>query len=120
MRIGLTQSNLEKGPGLLMEVSHPSSPKYGQWWSASEVHNLFAPAEEAVNAVKEWLTSFGIDPALIVHSDNKGWIAFDATADEAEALFNTEFYEYSLTNTNKLRVGTDEYAVSRIFLLRSY
>lgn len=114
MRIGLTQSNLEEGPGLLMDVSHPNSPKYGQWLSASEVHELFAPADEAVRAVKQWLTSFGIEPARIVHSANKGWLAFDATADEAEALFDTEFHEYKLADSDKTRVGTDEYELIQI------
>ncbi|KAF3024282.1 hypothetical protein E8E14_013162 [Neopestalotiopsis sp. 37M] len=111
MRIGLTQSNLEKGPALLKEVSHPSSPKYGQYLTASEIHELFAPAEEAVSSVKEWISSFGIDPSRIIHSDNKGWLAFDASASEVEAMFDTEFYEYSHDESGKLRVGCDEYSV---------
>lgn len=109
IRIGLTQSNLEKGPEILREVSHPSSSKYGQYLTASEVHELFAPAEEAVNSVREWVASFGIDPSRIIHSDNKGWLAFDASASEAEAMFDTEFYEYSHGDSGKLRVGCDEY-----------
>jgi tripeptidyl-peptidase I len=111
MRIGLTQRNLDKGPGLLMELSHPSSPKYGQYLSASEVHDLFAPAQEGVSFVKEWLTSFGIESSRIVQSDNKGWLAFDALASEVEAMFDTEFYEYSLGDTGKLRIGCDEYVL---------
>ncbi|KAK9776698.1 putative Peptidase S53 domain-containing protein [Seiridium cardinale] len=111
MRIALTQSNLEKGPELLMEVSHPSSPKYGQYWSTSEVHDLFAPAEEAVKSVKGWIASFGIEPSRIAHSDSKGWLAFDASASEVEAMFDTQFYEYSLGDTGKVRIGCDEYSV---------
>jgi tripeptidyl-peptidase-1 len=43
MRIALTQSNLEKGHQWLMDVSHPSSEKYGRHWSAEEVAQAFAP-----------------------------------------------------------------------------
>ena len=39
VRIGLTQSNLDRGDGLLMEISDPASPKYGQHMSIEEVRN---------------------------------------------------------------------------------
>ncbi|KAL1979563.1 hypothetical protein VTN96DRAFT_5563 [Rasamsonia emersonii] len=111
MRIGLTQTNLEKAHDYLMEVSHPDSPKYGQYWSAEEVHRMFAPTEETVEAVKEWLTSFGIHHSRIVHSDNKGWLAFDATVDEAERLLLTEFHEHEHKHSSKVRIGCDKYHV---------
>ena len=87
--------------------SNPSSAKYGQYWSADDVHGLFAPAEEAVEAVKEWLTSFGIHDSRVVHSDNKGWLAFDASVEEAERLLLTEFHEHEHRYSSKMRVGCD-------------
>ncbi|MCJ1355544.1 MAG: hypothetical protein MMC33_005536 [Icmadophila ericetorum] len=113
MRIGLTQTNLENGYDYLMEVSHPESEKYGKYWSMEEVHDMFAPPEETVNAVREWLTSFGIHDSRIVHSDNKGWLAFDATVDEAERLLHTEFYEHEHKHTPNVRVGCDQYHVPK-------
>ena len=53
VRLGLKQSNLDSGYERLMEVSHPSSPKYGQHLSKEEVHSIFAPAEETIKTVKE-------------------------------------------------------------------
>ena len=53
VRVGLKQSNLDSGYERLMEVSHPSSPTYGKHLSAEEVHSIFAPAEEALETVKE-------------------------------------------------------------------
>lgn len=49
VRIGLTESNLHRGDGILMEVSDPSSDKYGQHLSAEEVrfsssHNSYYQA----------------------------------------------------------------------------
>jgi hypothetical protein len=47
---------------------------------------MFAPEEETVANVMNWLTDFGIHDGRIVHSENKGWIAVDITVEEAEAL----------------------------------
>jgi len=72
------------------------------------VHEAFSPTKESVDAVRKWLVSFGIHESRIVHSDNKGWLAFDAPAEEAEALLQTEFYEHRHTQSSKLRVGCDK------------
>ena len=59
VRIGLTQSNLDRGDSLLHDVSTPFSPKYGQHLSAEEVRELFAPKQDSVEAVREWLHTTG-------------------------------------------------------------
>lgn len=43
IRIGLKQQNLEKGDGWLMDVADPTSPRYGQHWTAKEVVDAFKP-----------------------------------------------------------------------------
>lgn len=91
-----------------MNRSDPDSENYGKHWSAEEVHAAFAPEEEAVASIKEWLTDFGIHGARIVHSENKGWIACDVTVEEAESLLLTEFHEHEHKLTSKIRVGADK------------
>ena len=59
---------------------------------------MFAPTEDTVAAVKAWLVSSGIAEARITHSDNKGWLAFDATTGEAEDLLHTEYHGYEHTS----------------------
>ena len=88
--------------------SDPSSSKYGQYWSADAVHEMFAPSEETVAAVKGWLTSSGIDVSRIFHYDNKGWLAFDATTEEAERLLSAEFHEHEHTKSANVRIGCDQ------------
>lgn len=109
IRIGLKQSNLESGYDRLIEVSHPSSKNYGKHLSASEVHDLFAPTDETVAAVKEWLISAGVDASDILGYQNKGWLAVDMPAWQAEDLLSTEYYEHD-TNDG-LRIGCDEYSL---------
>jgi len=132
MRIGLTQSNLDRGHGLLMEtyVSHPlkfqlrvyisstsltfcssqhDSPKYGQHYTSEEIVDLFAPSQDAVDVVRAWLESAGIAAHRIGQSANKQWIQFDADTAEAEALLKTKYHVYEHIATGRTNIGCDEY-----------
>ncbi|KAK2072007.1 hypothetical protein P8C59_006386 [Phyllachora maydis] len=91
MRIGLKQSNLDKGAELLMDISDPHSANYGKHLTADEVTDLFAPSQSAADQVIDWLTAAGIHRSRIGQSVNKQWIQFDARADEVEALLLAEY-----------------------------
>jgi tripeptidyl-peptidase-1 len=109
VRIGLRQSNLHTGYERLMDVSHPASKNYGKHLSKEEVHSIFAPAEETVEVVKNWLLGSGLfHESDIIHYENKGWLAVDMPAKHAESLFGTEYYEHE-TNKGDVRIGCDEY-----------
>jgi len=43
VRVALAQSNMDKGHDWLMEVSDPSSPKYGQHWTPAQLAETFKP-----------------------------------------------------------------------------
>ncbi|KAE8419834.1 peptidase S8/S53 domain-containing protein [Aspergillus pseudocaelatus] len=111
MRIGLTQSNLDRGHDLLMEVSTPGSHRYGDHLTVDDVHDLFAPSQESIDSVRSWLESAGIAPDRISQSTNKQWLQFDAGADEVEQLLKTEFYRYSHVGTGRSHVACREYHV---------
>ncbi|KAJ5171688.1 hypothetical protein N7492_004281 [Penicillium capsulatum] len=113
VRIGLTQSNLDYGHDLLMEMSDPSSSKYGKHMSESQVHDLFAPSQDTVDGVRSWLESSGVAPGRISQSTNKQWIQFDAPADEVEKLLRTEYYLYTHSETGRDHVACNEYHVPR-------
>ncbi|TGO42774.1 hypothetical protein BHYA_0005g00390 [Botrytis hyacinthi] len=109
VRIGLSQGNLEKGHDFLMDVSHPKSSNYGKHWTAEQVHEMFAPSEETINTVRNWLVDSGIAASRIVHSDTKGWYAFDATTSELENLLNAQYYTYEHSSTDEIAAACDEY-----------
>ena len=111
LRIGLVQSNLEKGYEHLLSVSHPESPRYGQHFSVEEVNWLFTPTGTTVEAVRSWLLSFGIEDDDIVHSDNRGWLALDVPASLVEQLFQTSIHEYHHPDSGVVRLGCDEYHI---------
>lgn len=89
--------------------SPPTLAKYGKYYTLEEIHDIFAPADAVGEAVKEWLRGPGIEDSRIVHSDNKGWIAFYGSAEEAERLFKTEYYEHEHKANPNIRVGCDEW-----------
>ncbi|KAF7172400.1 hypothetical protein CNMCM6106_006590 [Aspergillus hiratsukae] len=111
MRIGLTQSNLDRGHDLLMEVSDPDSPRYGQYFSVEEVHDLFAPSQETVDQVRTWLESEGISADRISQSANKQWLQVDVRVQEAERLLRTNYFLYEHAGTGKSHIACREYHV---------
>lgn len=113
VRIGLSQRNLDNGDALLMDVSDPASPNYAKHWTPEQVVEHFAPTDETVEAVKEWLHSSGINPGRIAHSDSKGWLAFDATAAEMEALLHTKYYAYEHAQHGHTATSCDKYHVPK-------
>ena len=66
-----------------------------------------------------WLVSSGIGMDRITHSDNKGWLAFDASTQESEDLFAAEFHEYEHERTGDVAAACDEYKRSCARLLHS-
>jgi tripeptidyl-peptidase I len=70
---------------------------------------MFAPSEETIAKVREWLVASGISADRITHSDNQAWFAFDATTEEAEALLHTEYHEYEHEPTGNVAAACDTY-----------
>lgn len=95
MRFGLKQRNLDQLEDMLMSVSHPESPTYGQHFSPAEVIKIFSPSVETISAVRGWLTESGIANERLQLSVDKGWIELNATTAEVEELLKTEYHVYS-------------------------
>lgn len=110
MRIGLKQSShaMDNAEDWLMEVSHPSSGKFGKHWTSDEIISAFQPSDETIDAVAKWLHSSGIDKDRLTLTGNRAWFAFDATVKEAEDLLHTEYYHKTDDDSRSL-VHTDRY-----------
>ncbi|KAI9737674.1 MAG: hypothetical protein M1818_005678 [Claussenomyces sp. TS43310] len=108
MRIGLTQSNLDKGEELLLDISHPDSPNYGKHWSPQRIAEAFAPTEEAIEAIGKWLEESGITD--FKQSKGLNWIDAEVTVEEAERLLQTTYHEYEHASGKK-HVACEHYSV---------
>ncbi|KAI0266070.1 subtilisin-like protein [Gloeopeniophorella convolvens] len=110
LRIGMKQQNLHMLDELLMSVSHPDSPSYGQHWTPDRVVDFFSPSDSTVAAIKEWLTGTGFVGDRIRVSPSKGWIEVNATVGEVEYLLDTEYHVYEHSSGAK-QIGCHEYSV---------
>ena len=109
-KIALTQSNLHKAEEYILDVSHPDSPNYGQHWSAKKIAETFAPSQESVDSVTQWLKASGIASDRIRKSQSLGWLQFDATIDEAESLLKTKYRKYTHAS-GKPHIACTEYHI---------
>lgn len=71
MRVGLRQVQLDEGHKLLMDRSDPKSANFGKRMDAREVIGFFAPPNESVEVVRDWLVAGGINVTRITQSANK-------------------------------------------------
>jgi tripeptidyl-peptidase-1 len=94
-----------------MEVSEHNSQRYGKYYSAEEVVELFSPSFNAVDAVREWLENSGIAADRVTRSVNKQWLQFEAATSELEELLKTEYHLYEHETTGKHNIACDEYHV---------
>ncbi|KAF7792186.1 hypothetical protein EIP86_003218 [Pleurotus ostreatoroseus] len=108
LRIGLIQPNLNDIESMLLDISHPDSPNYGNHWSAAKVAATFRAPEESVRTVKEWLTGQGVETANMRLSKAGNWIEADMSVAQAEALLKTEYhvYEHESTGTEHVACGS--------------
>ncbi|KAK4976780.1 hypothetical protein LTR42_002825 [Elasticomyces elasticus] len=111
MRIGLTQSNLDRAHEMLDAVSSPESASYGKHYSAESVADIFAPSADAVATVKAWLHAAGVEADRVSQSVNKQWLQFDAKTSEVEELLKAQYHFYEHGQTGKSSIACDEYHV---------
>ncbi|KAF8068813.1 subtilisin-like protein [Lyophyllum atratum] len=95
LRIALKQASLDLLPSLLLAVSDPASPSYGQHWTPDQVVRKFAPPDEAAHRVRRWLEAKGVQPERVRRSKNKAWLEVrGATVGEVEELLDARYHVY--------------------------
>ncbi|KAH6612278.1 peptidase S8/S53 domain-containing protein [Chaetomium sp. MPI-SDFR-AT-0129] len=111
LHLALTQPNLPSAPALLHALSDPSSPTYGQHWTAQQVAAYFAPSDEAFTSVKEWLVSEGVAADKIKKGGKGGWVSVDVNAAEAEKVLGAEYGVWERKGDGKSVVRCERYWV---------
>ncbi|KAI0822997.1 subtilisin-like protein [Trametes gibbosa] len=93
----------------LLDVSDPSSSKYGQHLSKDEVDQLTAPQPEAVQTVTKWLKNNNITAQT--YSSSGDMLAIQIPQAQANTLFNANFTSYTHGKTNTTMVRTLAYSL---------
>ncbi|KAJ6782676.1 hypothetical protein PWT90_02438 [Aphanocladium album] len=109
--IALKQNNVEKAEAILLDISDPDSPRYGQHLTSEEIVNLFAPEEKKIDHVKKWLVSSGVPGDSVQVSGSRGWIQFNTTAGQLGDMLQAEYHHYTARDSSEIEVGTDAYSL---------
>lgn len=86
---GAQQAKLDQ---LLKDLLDPKSSRYHHWITASEYAANYGLPETTVETITSWLKSKGAIVRTVSLSRNR--IAFEASASQAEALFEAQFHRY--------------------------
>ena len=98
LRLSLAQSNIENLYSMLLSVSDPALPTYGQFWTPQQVAVTFAPNTSTIASVTGWLQNSGISIERIQLSNGLQWVSLNASVAEAEQLLSTQLYVYEHTS----------------------
>ncbi|MBV8846993.1 MAG: Ig-like domain repeat protein [Bryobacterales bacterium] len=83
------QADLEN---LLVQQRTPGSPNFHRWLSPEDFGKRFGPSDADIAQIAAWLQNQGMKVTYVARGHE--WIAFDATAAQAEAAFGTELHQY--------------------------
>eukprot|EP01128_Nolandella_sp_AFSM9_P004292 TRINITY_DN18_c0_g1_i1.p1 TRINITY_DN18_c0_g1~~TRINITY_DN18_c0_g1_i1.p1 ORF type:complete len:585 (-),score=171.21 TRINITY_DN18_c0_g1_i1:111-1865(-) len=97
-------------PSMLMEVSDPASPKYGQHLTFEQIHELTYDAE-ALNAVHNFLTSHGIPEEARFEAPNGEYVVVTAPVELVERMFNTEMHTFNSVERESSLTRSEHYTM---------
>ncbi|KAI0718420.1 subtilisin-like protein [Cerioporus squamosus] len=109
LRVALTQSNPDAIVDALYQVSDPSSDKYGQHLSKSEVEQLVAPSADSVSAVNAWLQEHGLSATPL--SPSGDWLEIQLNVSKANSLLAADFSKFTHADTGVEAVRTLSYSI---------
>jgi len=99
MNIGLKRRNLDVLEKVLLEVSDPKSPKYGEHLNDEQMRQLIGTKPESVAAVKAWLARHGITNVEVSkHMDS---MKFKATRAQVSSLLQVQWAQYENAATKQ-------------------
>src|SRR5436190_516246 len=103
--------SLRDGAGaeaLARAVSDPRSSSYGRFLSPGQFQSRFAPSQQDVNAVRDWLKSQGFDVEYV--PSNNHYVSAEGTVAQVESAFSTQLDLYSVQGLT-LRAPSSELSV---------
>lgn len=110
LNIGLEQGRFAELEESLYQVSTPGHPRYGKHLSEEEVRELARPSDEALGAVKDWLSSHGVND--VSYSKAKDWIKVTLPVAKVEHMLGAEYSVYTHEDGEEL-VRTPQWSLPR-------
>ncbi|KAI0328756.1 family S53 protease [Cubamyces sp. BRFM 1775] len=109
LRVALVRGDLVGLEKVLMDVSTPSSPLYGQHLTKEEADAFMAPKPESVDAVNAWLKENDI--TVTKTSSTGDWLSFSIPVSKANDLLDADFSVFNHTDSGKTMIRTLAYSI---------
>jgi subtilase family serine protease len=93
-QVWLTPRNGATLDSLAAAVSDPSSAQYGQFLSATQYKQMFAPTSAQLAAVTQWLTASGVTIDSV--GPDNAYVAVSGTAAAMNSAFGTQLAVYKI------------------------
>jgi tripeptidyl-peptidase-1 len=109
LQIALQQGDAAKFEQAVLDMSTPSSAKYGQHFqSHEEMKRMIMPSKETVSSVSAWLESFGVEDV----NQDSDWLTIKTTVGVANKMLDTQFAWFVSEEQNPRKIlRTLEYSV---------
>ena len=99
LKIAVHEQNLDQLEEMVLQISDPEHPSYGNHLQHHEVRDLTKPTEAASNAVHGWLQDWNITKVI----DQSDLVSFYTTVGNANQMLDTEFGWWSGEGKEVLR-----------------
>ena len=94
-RVYLGWNGGDAAAALANRVATPGSPDYGKFLTAAQFRQQFAPSQNDVSAVQQWLRKAGFDVGYT--PGNRRYVQAEGTVAQAAAAFGTGFGEFKVS-----------------------
>jgi subtilase family serine protease len=93
LSFALKHQNLDRLHELFTQVSEPTSPKYGQYLTRSELTDMIAPPKHDLQLVQSWLeTRWNVPQSQQRVTLTRDFVVFNTTVFAAEKMLQCRFY----------------------------
>jgi len=84
----------------IIQLHDQNSPHYHHWLTASQIAERFAPAEEDIQTISDWLESHGLTVNVVYRAN--GVIDFSGPAGQIAATFHTQMHNLDVNGTHHI------------------
>ncbi|RJE24912.1 Tripeptidyl-peptidase [Aspergillus sclerotialis] len=94
---------------MVIGLSTPGSPTYGQFMTRDQIKDLMRPPPAVSDLIRSWLIEEGVPDGAI--EDTGDWIKFSVPVRQAEKIMRTKFYDFQNTGGGNVKTRTLQYSV---------
>lgn len=108
-RIAPKLDSLDGFNQMVIGLSTPGSPTYGQFMTRDQIKDIMRPAPDIPHSIRLWLIDEGVPEGAI--EDTGDWVKFSVPIWQAEKILKTEFYDFQHADGGNVKTRTLQYSV---------